>query len=130
LTLLCIVVGIGSWTGAPVAYAHHEASGHAHHEARGHGDHMHESHTHQSADAGHFAVDGTSKHSVLKSKDVKDYRVCSHHGSGPMKVTHDGQTTILDARNCSDFAASDIDVEGKDGTSASGHYHPIHGNHN
>jgi hypothetical protein len=121
LTLLAIVFGTGLFAGAPVAYAAHAATSNVAITGYGLGQPGHNVYlppTH-----GHFTVHGKSKHSVVKSKEPKHYRICSQAGSGPMLVTYDGQTAIIEAFNCSDFTASSIDVEGVDGASVSATYH-------
>ncbi len=123
LTLLSVVVGAGLLAGTPVAYAHHGGEEREynvlHHGGASLGDY-------HGDDSGQFTVKGTNKHSVLKSNDPMHYRVCHHHGSGTMTVIHDGQTTPLHEGNCSDFQASDIDVEGTDAEgSASGDFGPV-----
>ena len=120
LTLLVIVFGTSLSAGAPVAYAGHAATSNVAITGYGLGQPGHDVYlppTH-----GHFTVRGKSKHSVVKSKEPKHYRICSQAGSGPMLVTYDGQTAIIDAFNCSDFTASSIDVEGVDGASVSATY--------
>ncbi len=120
LTFLFIVFGTVLSAGAPVAYAGHAATSNVAITGYGLG---HPGHDVFIKTVGHFSIHGTSKHSVIKSKDPKHYRICNQPGSGTMKVTHDGQTTLLEANNCSDFNASDINVEGVDGASVSATYH-------
>ena len=111
MTLSLIAIGLSLSAGAPVAYAGHAATSNV--AILGH--------------VGHFTVHGKSKHSILKSKEPKHYRVCGHGGSGPILVTHDGQNTTIGGFNCSDFTASTIDVGGVDGASINGtYYQPEH----
>ena len=119
LTLLVIVFGTGLSAGAPVAYAAHAATSNVAITGYGLGQPGHNVYL---GHVGHFTVHGKSKHSVLKSKDPKHYRICSQAGSGPMLVTYDGQTAIIEAFNCSDFTASSIDMEGVDGASVNATY--------
>ncbi len=114
LTLLTIVVGAGLLAGTPVAHASQGGG-----EGRS-GDPS------WSDNPGYITVKGTNRHSILKAKTPVHYRICMHHGGGTMTVVHDGQTTPMHGGNCSDFEASNIDVEGTDAEgAATGDFGPV-----
>ena len=114
LTLLSVMVGAGLLAGTPVANSAHGGG-----EARS-GD------SNWSDHPGYFTVKGTDKHSVLKAKTPVHYRICMHHGGGTTTVIHDGQSTPMHGGSCTDFVASNIDVEGTDDAGdASGDFGPV-----
>ena len=120
LTLLSVVVGAGLLAGTPVAYASH-----AHHG----GDREYNA-LHHGGDSGQFTVKGTNTHSIVKANKPVHYRICMHHGGGTTTVIHDGQSTPMHGGNCTDFEASNIDVEGTDADgSASGDFGPVEHHH-
>ena len=114
LTVLSVVVGVGLLAGTPVANAAHGGG-----EGRS-GD------VNWSDNPGYFSVKGTNKHSIIKAKAPIHYRICMHHGGGTTTVIHDGQSTPMHGGNCTDFVASNIDVEGTDTAGdASGDFGPV-----
>ncbi len=114
LTLLSVVVGAGLLAGTPAADAAHGGG-----EGRS-GD------PNWSDNPGYFTVEGTNRHSIVKAKKPVHYRICMHHGGGTTTVIHDGQTTPMHGGNCTDFVASNIDIEGTDADgSATGDFGPV-----
>ncbi len=114
LTLLSVVVGVGVLVGTPVAYAAHGGG-----DARS-GD------VNWSDNPGYFSVKGMNKHPIVKAKAPVHYRICMHHGGSTTTVIHDGRSTPMHGGSCTDFVASNIDVEGTDDAGdASGDFGPV-----